>query len=282
MRARTTSHRVLRGAVFYGGLSIAAIVFMMPVIWIVLNAFKPADRIISANPFSLPSPITFGNFTQLFQAAPVALWFRNSLIYSCGSTIGALVSSTLVGYGFARRNTREANILFIVAIAVLMVPYVATIFPQYAFYQKIGWLNTFYPLIVPAFLGVGGTTLFIFLMRQFFYTIPVELEEAAALDGASPFRTFLRVILPLAKPALVTVAIFQFVFSWNDFFGPLVYFSNSNLYTIPLGVATFSSAYGTDIGPLVSLTLLSLAPVIIVFVLFQRYFVRSLATVGLR
>ena len=135
---------------------------------------------------------------------------------------------------------------------------------------------------MPAFLGVGGTTLFIFLMRQFFYTIPVELEEAAALDGASPFRTFLRVILPLAKPALVTVAIFQFVFSWNDFFGPLVYFSNSNLYTIPLGVATFSSVYGTDIGPLVSLTLLSLAPVIIVFVLFQRYFVRSLATVGLR
>jgi multiple sugar transport system permease protein len=279
---KSKARSLARPFVFYAGLTVAAAIFLLPLIWVVLSAFKPTDQIISSVPLSLPTQFSFQNFTGLFKAAPVGLWFRNSLIYSAGSTIGALFSASLVGYGFARGRGRSATWLFMVAISVLMVPFVVTIFPQYAFYLKIGWINTFYPLIVPAFLGVGGTTLFIFLMRQFFISLPPQLEEAAALDGASAFRTFWMIMLPLARPALTTVAIFQFVFSWNDFFGPLVYFSNSNLYTLPLGIATFSSAYGTDVGPLVSLTLLSILPIIIVFVAFQRYFIRSVATAGLK
>jgi multiple sugar transport system permease protein len=273
---------LLPGVVFYTVLSLAALLFMLPVIWVLLSSFKPTQDVLSTAPLSLPHPFSLQNYRELFQLAPVGLWFRNSLIYSAGSTAGAVLSSTLAGYGFARRQTGGSQALLISALAVLMVPFVVTIFPLYAFYLKLGWLNTFFPLIIPSFFGVGGTTLFIFLMRQLFLNIPHSLEEAAALDGASALQAFRRIILPLAKPGIVTVAIFQFVFSWNDFFGPLIFLTNSNLYTLPLGVATFSSAYGTDIGPLMSLTLLSLIPVIVVFLIFQRYFVTTMATVGLQ
>jgi multiple sugar transport system permease protein len=166
-------------------------------------------------------------------------------------------------------------------MSTLMIPFTVTVFPQYALYVKLHLTNTFAPLVLPSFVAAGGTTLFIFLMRQFFLGLPRELEEAAYVDGASRFRAFLSVMLPLARPAMVTVIIFQFVFSWNDLWGPLIYLTSSSLYTVQLGVATFSGAYGTEIGPLVAMTFLSVLPLVVVFVVFQRYFVRTLATAGM-
>jgi multiple sugar transport system permease protein len=271
---------VIRVSSVYILLVIATAVFFLPFFWMALSAFKPTQDIISENPFSV-SGLSLENFRSLLSLAPVGTWFMNSLIYAAGSTIGTIVSSTLVGYGFARSKVRGSRVWFVVAMSTLMIPFSATIFPQYAVYLKLHLVDTFAPLILPTFLGVGGATLFIFLMRQFFLGLPRELEDAAYVDGASSLRVFFSIMLPLARPAMVTVAIFQFVFSWNDLFGPLVYLTNSNLYPITLGVATFSSAYGTEIGPLVAMTFLSVLPLVAIFIVFQRYFVRTLATAGL-
>lgn len=284
LRTKRVSGTVLaRKALVYALLTIATLGFCLPIVWIVLSAFKPTQQIISSSPLSFSfRSASLANFRQLFAIAPIWTYFRNSLIYSVGSTIGTVFSATLVGFGFARVKSRASGVWFLLAVSTLMIPFTVTVFPQYFVYMKLHWINTFAPLIIPAFLGVGGSTLFIFLMRQFFLGIPVELEEAAYIDGCSPFKAFRKIILPLCKPAIMTVVIFQFVFSWNDFFGPVVYLNSSNLFTLPLGMATLSSSYGTDIGPLIAMSLLSVAPLIIVFVIFQRYFVRSLATTGLK
>jgi multiple sugar transport system permease protein len=274
---------VIRKVAVYLVLTVATVGFCLPIVWIVLSAFKPTQDIISSSPLSFSfRSASLTNFRQLFALVPIGTYFRNSLIYSIGSTAGTVFSSTLVGYGFARVKSRASSVWFLLAVSTLMIPFTVTVIPQYFVYLKLHWINTFAPLIIPAFLGVGGSTLFIFLMRQFFLGIPVELEEAAYLDGCSPFKAFRRVILPLCKPAIFTVVIFQFVFSWNDFFGPLVFLNSSSLFTLPLGIATLSSSYGTDIGPLIAMSLLSIVPLIVVFVIFQRYFVRSLATTGLK
>jgi multiple sugar transport system permease protein len=264
-------------------LTIASVGFILPIVWIVLSSFKPTQDIISSSPFSFSfGSATLANFRTLFKLVPVWTYFKNSLIYSVGSTVGTVFSATLVGYGFARSKTKASATWFTLALSTLMIPFTVTVFPQYAVYQKLHWINTFAPLIIPSFLGVGGSTLFIFLMRQFFMGIPEQLEEAAYLDGCSPFRAFRSVVLPLCKPAIVTVVIFQFVFSWNDFFGPLVYLNSSRLFTLPLGAATLSSAYGSDYGPLLCMCLISVLPLIVVFVIFQRYFVRSLVNTGFK
>lgn len=278
-RARARRTRLLWMTCVYVLLIIATAVFFLPFFWMVLSSFKPTQEIISSSPFSFSS-LSLQNFRSLFHLAPVGLWFRNSIIYSAGSTIGTVVSSTFVGYGFARSRARGSQVWFAVAMSTLMIPFTVTVFPQYALYVKLHLTNTFAPLILPSFVAAGGTTLFIFLMRQFFLGLPRELEEAAYVDGASRFRAFLSVMLPLARPAMVTVIIFQFVFSWNDLWGPLIYLTSSGLYTVPLGVATFSGAYGTEIGPLVAMTFLSVLPLVVVFIVFQRYFVKTLATAG--
>lgn len=278
---RRRRRAVLHALLVYGLLTIATICFFLPFLWMVLAAFKPTQDIVSTQPFSI-TRFSLENFRSLLKLAPIGTYFKNSLIYSIGSTIGTVFSATLVGYGFARIEVRGSRIWFVLAMSTLMIPFMVTLFPQYSFYLKLHLLNSFAPLILPAFLGVGGTTLFIFLMRQFFLGLPKDLEDAAYVDGCSRFRAFVSVMLPLARPAMMTVIIFQFVFSWNDLFGPLVYLTSSSKYTIPLGVATFSGAYGTDVGPLIAFTLLSVIPLVVIFVVFQRYFVKTLATAGLR
>src|SRR5205085_2956390 len=176
----------------------------------------------------------------------------------------------------ARRCSTAAHL---VPETTMMVPFQVTLFPQYALYLKLGWVTTYLPLMVPPFLGVGGA-LFIFLMRQFFLSIPNELGEAAVIDGCSTIGVFWRIMLPLARTAMVTVVIFQFVFTWNDFFGPLIYLTNSTMFTLPLGIATFQSAYGTDVGPLLALSLLAVIPILILFFVGQKTFVQGIAATG--
>lgn len=272
---------LLGRAALYAVLVVVALVFLLPFIWMISGAFKDPSQILTIPPAWIPHPATMANFDQAFAMVPVPRYYLNSLIIAVGSTAGTLFSACVVGYGFARLPARGKNVWFIVALATMMVPFQVTLFPQYALYFKLGWVNTYLPLLVPPFLGVGGA-LFIFLMRQFFLSIPAELEEAAVIDGCSTIGVFWRIMLPLAKTAMVTVIIFQFVFSWNDFFGPLIYLTNSNLYTLPLGIATFQSAYGTDVGPLLAISLLAVIPLLILFFIGQRTFVQGIATTGLK
>ncbi|QQE77960.1 carbohydrate ABC transporter permease [Alicyclobacillus sp. SO9] len=274
--------RYFTKTVMYVILVFFGMLFLLPFIWMLLGAFKKPDAIMTIPPISFPHPVTVVNFKQAFQLAPITRYYFNSLVVSVLSTVGALFSATVVGYGFARLQGRGKNVLFFIALSSMMIPAQVTLFPQYLLYYKIGWVNTYLPLIIPTFLGVSGTTLFIFLMRQFFLSIPKEIEEAAAIDGCSTLSTFFRIMLPLTKPALITVALFEFVFSWNDFFGPLIYLNNSNLYTLPVAVATFSSEFGLELGPLLAMSVLALVPVLILFFIGQRMFVQGIVTTGLK
>ena len=273
---------IVKRFVLYLVLAVIGVLFILPFVWMLLGAFKQPQQIMTIPPISLPHPWSVENFASAFQLTTVWRYFINSLLVGSLSTVGALFSSTVVGYGFARLPAKLKNFWFVVALSTMMLPYQVTLFPQFLVYYKIGWVNTYLPLIVPTFLGIGGTTLFIFLMRQFFMTIPKEMEEAAVIDGCSTFRVFANIMLPLTRPALVTVILFQFVFAWNDFFGPLIYLNSSDLYTLPVAIATFSSEFGTELGPLLSLSTIALVPIMILFIAGQKSFVQGISTTGLK
>jgi multiple sugar transport system permease protein len=260
----------------------AAVFFDLPFVWMLVNAFKPESRILTLPPTWIPLPFTTANFVQAFSLMPLARYYVNSLIISTLSTAGAVASAALVGYAFARLDAPGKGLLFVISLMTLMIPGQVTLFPQYAIYYDLGWINTYLPLIVPSFLCVGGVQLFAFLMRQFFMSIPKEFEHAAIVDGCTPWLLFWRIMLPLAAPGLATVAIFQWLFSWNDFFGPLIYLTNGRLFTLPLGLATFASAYGVELGPLLAGSVAAAAPVVAVFLLGQRAFVRGLLAGGIK
>jgi multiple sugar transport system permease protein len=192
------------------------------------------------------------------------------------------VSCSAVAYGFARVRFPGREGLFVVVLATMMLPGAVTLVPTYILFKEVGWLDTFAPLIVPAYFGAGGGAFFIFLLRQFFKTIPMELTEAAKIDGASHFRTFLQIILPLAKPALATVAIFSFRGHWNDFEGPLIYLSSRDNYTLTLGLRYFIRMNSTDFQYLMAISFLMTLPIILVFFFAQQYFVRGVVMTGLK
>ena len=187
----------------------------------------------------------------------------------------------MAGYSFARLRSPGRNLIFVILLSALMLPDTVTIVPRFVVFQRLGWLNTYFPLIVPAFFG---NAFYIFLLRQFFMTIPPELEDAGRIDGASSLQIFVRIMLPLATPALMTVAIFSFIFSWNDFFHPLIYLNSSDMYTVALGVANFqgSSRVGPQMQLLMAASFLATLPVLVVFFLAQRFFIRGIVFTGIK
>jgi len=197
------------------------------------------------------------------------------------AVVGSVLSCSLAAYSFARLRSPGRNLIFMALLATLMLPGAVTIVPTFIVFQKLDWLNTFKPLIVPSFFG---NAFFIFLLRQFFMTVPLELEDAARIDGASSLQIFIRIMLPLAKPALVTVAIFAFIGSWNDFFYPLIYLNSEDMYTVALGVANFrgSARVGPQMQLLMAASFLATVPVLIVFFLAQRLFIQGIVFSGIK
>jgi multiple sugar transport system permease protein len=204
----------------------------------------------------------------------------NTLIITVGTCLGVTLSSSLVAFAFARLRFPGRDILFLLCLATLMVPSQVTMIPTFVLFKSLGWYDTFYPLIVPAWLGGGAYN--IFLMRQFFMSIPYEMDEAAKIDGCSDFGVFWRILLPLCKPALVTVAVFSFVFNWNDFLNPLIYLDSNSKKTLALGLTNFVSLYGQDYHLLMAASLLISIPLALMFLIGQRYFIQGIATTGLK
>jgi multiple sugar transport system permease protein len=264
----------------YVVLCITAIFFVLPFIWMISGALKTPSQILTFPPTFIPQPFSLQSFVSVWESIPLLRYFGNSLFIAVVSTIGTLASSSLVAFGFARIRGKGRNFWFIVLLSTMMIPYYVTIIPTFSLYEKLGWLNTYLPLTVPSFLGVGGA-FYIFLLRQFFLSIPRELDEAAIIDGASFFAVFWRITLPLSKPALVTVALFQFVASWNDFYGPLIYLSNSNMYTLPVAVRFFQGLYSANLGALMAIASVTVLPVMILFLVAQRVFIQGIATTGM-
>ena len=247
---------------------------MAPFLWLISTSLKTNDQIVQAEPAWIPRPATLQNYLNAFNTVPLLEYSKNTLIVTLFSVFGALCSNTLVAYGFSRLQWRSREFFFILTLATLMLPFQVTMVPLFIMFSRLHWTNTYLPLIVPCFFG---NAFYIFLLRQFFLGIPRELSEAARMEGASELQILWHIILPLAKPALFTVALFQFLFSWNDFLGPLIYLNDQSKFTLALGLANMQSAIGlSDFGMIMAAAVVTVAPVIFLFIFAQRYFIEGI------
>jgi multiple sugar transport system permease protein len=265
------------------GLLIAASAIMLyPLLWMLASAFKP-ESLIFTDLSIFPSSFDFRNFRDGWTALQVSFtrFYWNSFVIAVLVVVGNLISCSLTAYAFARLEFPGRNVLFAIMLATLMLPYHVTLIPQYVLFLKLGWIDTVLPLVVPKFLAADA--FFIFLMVQFFRGIPRELDEAAQMDGCSPWRIYLKIIMPLSLPVLATAGIFSFLWTWNDFLGPLVYLNDSANYTVPLALRSFVDATGTSAwGQLFAMSTLAILPIFLVFLCFQRLIIEGVAMSGMK
>jgi multiple sugar transport system permease protein len=269
----------IRGIVVHILLIPAAVVFLMPFLWMLSTSLKPDSQLYAYPPIWIPNPLQWSNFPKTVTYVPFFLYLRNTLIIALTSMVGVVISSSLAAYSLSRIRWPGRQILFLMTIATLMLPFQVTLIPVFLVFKNLGWVGDFRPLILPQFFGYAY---YIFLLRQFFSSIPMELSEAARIDGASEWRTFWSVVLPLAKPALATVAVFQFIRSWTDYLNPLIYLNDQNLYTLQLGLQQYSSQYGREWGLLMAAAVLITLPPIVIFFLTQRTFVQGVTLTGIK
>ena len=254
-----------------------ALAFLAPLLWMLSTSLRPEADVTRDPTTFIPTTLHPQNYADAFST--ILPFFVNSVKLAVFSVVGVLIVASLAGYAFARLQFRGKAVLFGVVLATSIVPQIVYLLPQYAFFQQLNWIDTQYPLWVPrALTPVFGT----FLLRQAFRTLPVELEDAARLDGATTFQIFWRVMLPQVKPALATVAVFTFVESWNDLFGPLIFINSTELQTLPLALSLFQGEFFTTISTLMAASTITVLPVLIVYVFAQRYFVEGIASSGLK
>jgi multiple sugar transport system permease protein len=262
-------------------LLVVAALFVIPFIWLIISSLKVSTQIFTDPLQWIPHPIVWGNYVKALTtpAFPFLRLLRNTLFYAGTSTVGVVLSSSVVAYAFARMEFRGRDVLFAITLSTMMLPGIVTLIPTYILFNRIGWVGSYAPLIVPHFFGGAFN---IFLLRQFMLTIPWDLTDAARVDGASDWTILWRVMLPLIKPALLVVALFHFLGAWNDFLGPLIYLSNPNLYTISLGLNYFKGEYATEFGPLMAVSALAVVPIIILFFFAQRTFIEGITLTGVK
>ena len=271
--------RRLRAALGTVAAVVVAILFLLPLFWMISSSLKPNYQVLESPPRWLPHPIVWSNYPEALTYVPFGRYALNTLFIAGMVILGHVLSCTLVAYGFARFRAPGKNALFLVLLATMMLPYPVTMVPLYILFSRLGWVNSFWPLIVPAFFG---SPFYIFLLRQFFLTLPPELEDAARVDGANTLQTIWHIILPASRPAMATVAIFSFQATWNDFLPPLIYLHDQAKYTISLGLSFFRSTYDVRWGYLMAASLVTMLPVVIVFFLAQRLFIQGITLTGLK
>lgn len=274
----TPATRFLRHVLLIG----LGILMIYPLLWMLSASFKPSDQVFN-DASLIPQQIQWDNYSSGWDALeyPFQLYLWNSLLLAVLNIIGNLLSCSLAAYAFARLRFKGRRVLFVAMLATMLLPAQVVLIPQYIVFAKLGWVNTYLPLTVPAFLA--SNAFFIFLLVQFMRNLPMELQDAAKIDGAGAFRTYWSVILPLTKPALATIAIFTFIGSWNDFFGPLLYLTDQSLMTVPLALRQFVASEGSSQwGPMFAMSVVSLLPVVAFFFIGQRYLINGIATTGLK
>ena len=259
-------------------LLVVGIVFVAPFLWMVVTSLKLPEQFYTWPPTLLPAPPQWHNYRDALTFVPFGRYFRNSFLLVAAVLLGNLTSNTLIAYGFSRVEWVGRNVVFILVLATMMLPAQVTMIPVYMIFRRLGWIGTFLPLTVPAYFGSAYST---FLLRQFFMGIPFELSDAARIDGCSEVGILWHVILPLARPALTTLALFSFIGTWSDFQGPLIYLHDERLYTVALGLQQFQSRYVTPMNQLMAAATAVMAPVLIVFFAAQRVFIQGIAITGL-
>lgn len=261
-------------------VSAGAVVLMIPLFWMLSTSLKPLGQIWIYPPQWLPEKPLWENYAQVFTTRPYIRYVLNTLYLVVVAEIGTLFSCSLIAFGFARTRFPGRNLLFYIVLGTTMIPGYATLIPLFLLFRELGWLNTFHPLLVPTFFG---SPIYIFLLRQFYMTIPLELDEAAKLDGCGYFGIYWRILIPLVKPALATVAIFTFIGHWNDYFGPLIYLMDEEKWPVALGLLTYrnmASGYYISWNILMAASFLTLLPVLMVFFFAQRTFIQGVVMTG--
>ena len=278
-RARTRIGRRAERWLLFAAVLVLTAAVLLPVIVIVLTAFKPASEINAFPPTLLPGAWTLDNFVKIFNDLPFGRLFVNSLVFAGGVTVFALVFDSLAAYALARIDFRGSRVLLIVIVASLMIPFQATLIPVYQLVAQLGWVNTFAGLIIPRAADAFG----IFFLRQFFISLPRDLDNAARIDGAGEFRIFRSIVLPNAVPALLTLAIFTFVNNWNDLLWPLVFTTSPEMGTITSGLTLLTGPSGIiPYGTMMAGSLIAVLPLAVMFLIMQRRFIESVATTGLK
>jgi multiple sugar transport system permease protein len=264
-------------------LLLGAVVMIIPLIWTLSTSLKTLQQIAVWPPEWIPNPVMWTNYIEVFQAAPVALWLRNSLVIVIANVIGSVITCSFVAYGFARLEFPGREPLFLLLLSTLMMPYIVRLIPLFVLYNQIGWINTFLPLVVPPLLA--RNPFFIFLLRQFFMGIPSELSDAARIDGCSEFGIWWRIVMPLSKPALAAVTIFSFQQAWDNFLAPLVYMAGRpDLRPLSVGLYLLRGGAGQlpDTHYMMALSTLMILPMLVIFALGQRYFIQGVTLTGLK
>jgi len=273
-RGAKTGREIFRHLV----LSVCSVIMLYPLLWMIMSSFKP-DHLIFSDPTSLPTSFDLSNYVNGWTALRVSFttFYSNSFIIALLAVVGNLMACSLTAFAFARLEFRFKKFWFALMLGTLMLPYHVTLVPQYVMFLKLGWVNSFLPLIVPKFLAVDA--FFVFLMVQFFRGIPREIDEAAIMDGCGPWRIYWKIMLPLSTPVMATAAIFSFIWTYDDFLGPLIYLNDMRSYTVPLALRAFVDSSGGEslYGALFAMSALSLVPVFVVFLAFQRLIIRGVA-----
>lgn len=270
---RSSSRKLLVHLVLLVGAFISA----MPFLWMVTTSLKPAGALFD-QPLLLPTHFEWQNYVEAWRAAPFPRFFLNSAIMTIGVTVCQTILSAMAGYAFARMRFPGRNLLFFFVLGTMMIPFPITIIPSFLIIADLGWLDTYQALIIPR----AASAFAIFLFRQFFLSIPPELEEAALIDGSNRLTVFLRIILPLSKPVIAASAIFSFLFAWNDFLWPLIVTTSTDMRTVQLGLAVFQGQYGTFWTLLMAATVLVTLPAIVAFLFAQRRFIEGITSSGLK
>jgi multiple sugar transport system permease protein len=274
----TTSNRLTKW-VSYGVLSLGGIFTLFPFLWMLSTSLKEDQYLLQFPPQWIPNPLNFQNYRDIWELIPLAQGFANSAFISITGTIGVLFASSLAGFAFAKLRFPFRDKLFVVLLATLMIPGAILLVPQFILYRDLDWIGTYNPLIIPSLFGAVYET---FFFRQFFRGIPDDLIDSAKIDGASWFTIYLRIIVPLSRPVFATLAVLAFMWRWNDYMGPLIYLQDNNMQTVPVMISTFQSQYITQYGLLMAASVVSILPILVVYIFMQRYFVEGIAMTGLK
>lgn len=268
-----------RVALLYALMVLVGLTFLFPFLWMLSTSLKVSTQVFAQPPVWIPQPIVFSNYVKAVTVVPTFRYFLNSLIITVLPLFAVLISSAAVAFAFARIEWPGRNLLFGILLSTMMLPGQVTMIPVFVTFHKIGWVNTFKPLIIPSFFG---SAFYIFLLRQFFMGIPREMDEAAIMDGATPPLIWWRIVLPLSGPVLAAVAIFSFIGGWNAFMEPLIYLQSPDKWPLALGLIAFRQRHVTYWAEIMAYSLLVMVPCLLVFFFFQRYFIQGIALSGLK
>lgn len=258
--------------ILYMLLTLVAVYFLFPFVYMFFSAFKTEGEVNVIPPSLFPEKFIWRNFSNAWNSQDFGVFLKNSILVTVGSTVGQLISCSLVAYGFARYEFKGKKILFMLLMSTMMIPWDVTMIPQYMEFKVFGWINTLKPLIIPAWFG---SAYYIFLMRQFLMTIPKDFEEAARIDGANAFQIYARIFLPILRPQLILVGVLNMLTVWNDYLGPLIFLQDRSKYTLALGLASFKGVHTTQIIPMICITIIMIIPPIVVFIGAQRYIIEG-------